>query len=47
MLNTPEEIFQILLKYGADPREKNNFGFSVMDRFQVYPKILKILQDIK
>ena len=47
MLNTPEEIFQILLKYGADQREKNNFGFSVMDRFQAYPKILKILQDIK
>ena len=46
-LNTPEEIFQILLKYGADPREKNNFGFSVMDRFQAYPKILKILQDTK
>lgn len=44
MLNTPIEIFQILLNYGANPNEKNNFGCSVIDIFQACPEILSILK---
>ncbi len=37
------DIFQVLLKYGANPNEKNDFGMSVLDAYQAYPDILKAL----
>lgn len=42
-LNTPKEIFNIFIENGVDPYEKNNFGVSLIDVYQAYPDILKIL----
>ena len=41
--NTDLEVFKLLMEYGADPEQKNNYGISAKDRFAGSDEILEIL----
>ena len=43
----PKEVFEILLNHDADPKEKNDFGVSLLDAFQADPEIINILTEKK
>ena len=41
--DTPAAVFETLLKYGADPFQKNNFGISAIDVFAPQSNIMDII----
>lgn len=38
------KMVEMLLKYGCDPYEKNDYNVSPIDAFQAYPEIISLLQ---
>ena len=44
-LATPTEILRILLRNGADPDQKNNFGVSYRDTNLAYPELLRLIEE--
>ncbi len=39
-------VFKILMSYGADPTIANNYGVSANHKFETYPEILSILNNL-
>lgn len=40
-------IFELLLKYGENPHQKNDYGVSAADSFAAYPEISAILNQVQ